>query len=65
MTKQGDESIQVFRQTPSDLVREKSKSKGESPKKESKKNINKLLEDLLEEDNDDNLYKQEFESYRE
>ena len=63
MTKRGDESIQVFRQTPSDLVREKSKSKGESPKKESKKNILKLLEDL-EEDNEDNLYKQEFESYR-
>lgn len=52
MTKQGDESMQVFRQTPSDLVREKSKSKGESPNKE-KKNINKMLEDLLE-GNEDN-----------
>lgn len=62
MTKRGDESEYAFRQTPSELVREKSKpkEKGQTPKK----NILKLLEDL-EDDEEDHLYKQEFESYRE
>ena len=43
MSKKGDESSQ-FRQTPSELVREKAR-KEDSPKK---KNIMKLLEDLEE-----------------
>jgi hypothetical protein len=63
MSKRGDDSM-VFRQTPSELVREKSKSRGGSPKKTDKKNIMKLLEDLADGD-EENMYQQEFESYRE
>ena len=47
--------MQVFRQTPSDLAREKAKLKEESPKKKDS-NIIKMLEDLV--DNEDNAYKQ-------
>ena len=63
MSKRGDESLQVFRQSPSELAREKARAKEESPKKRGSQDIIKMLEDLA--DNEEVTYKQEFDSYRE
>ena len=65
MSRRGEDSQQqMFRQTPSDLIREKLNSKvKESPKKPEKKNIMKILDDLV--DDEEKFYQQEFESYRE